>query len=191
MVDALASAEDVKAALGRDLTLSEVTSAKEHLDKTSELFRLEARQQFTAGESRNRLRVTDGAVTLPQKPVAEVISVTGDWAQAQPVPHELFGQRLNVAGLTTGDYVRVHYSHGGPVPDLARLTVAGIVAQLLEADPRAKAGVTQRGETRGPFSVQETYAAWAQGSAPRLAPDDVKVARSFRVRSYGSIIQGY
>ena len=191
MADALATTDDVAAALGRDLTPSEVTSAEEHLDKTSDLFRLEARQQFTAGESRNRLKVTDGAVTLSQKPATEIISVTGDWVQGQPVPHELFGQRLNVAGLTTGDYVRVYYRHGGTVPDLVRLTVAGIVAQLLEADPRAKAGVTQRGETRGPFSVQETYAAWAQGSSPRLAPDDVRVARSFRVRSYGSIIQGY
>ena len=191
MADALASVEDVKALIGRDLTPAEEISAEEHLEKTSELFRLEARQLFTTGESTNRLRVTDGAVTLTQKPVTQIISVTRDSESGTNVRYELFGQRLNVACLTAGDHVRVSYRHGGDVPDLVRLTVAGIVAQLLEADPRARAGVSQRGETRGPFSVQETYASWAQGASPRLAPDDVKVARSFRVRTYGSIVQGY
>lgn len=191
-VTPLASPDDVKKALGRDLTPAEQESAPEHLLKVSELFRLEARQQFTPGESTNRLQVTDHAVYLPQKPVVEVLSVTDDHANGAPIEHDLFGQRLNVGCVRTGDFVRVRYTHGSDtVPDLVRLTVAGVVAQLLEVDPRARAGVTQFGETRGPFSRQETYASWAQGGTPRLAPDDLRTARSFRVKSYGAVIQGY
>ena len=187
MAEALATKEDVVAALGRDLTPSETKQVAVHLTKVSELFRLEARQLFTPGRSTNRLLVTAGALTLPQRPVRSVVTVDG-------VPGDRFsllGQRLEVP-VRTGMLVVVDYEHGSEeVPDLVKLTVAGIVAQLFEADPRARAGVSQRGETRGPFSVQETYAAWAQGGSPRLAPDDVRTAQSFRVKSYGLIVQGY
>ena len=187
MAEALATKEDVVKALGRDLTASETKQVDVHLLKVSELFRLEARQQFTLGRSTNRLRVTAGALTLPQRPVRAVLTVDGEPADR----FTLIGQRLEVP-VPTGTTVVVDYEHGSDeVPDLVTLTVAGIVAQLFEADPRARAGVSQRGETRGPFSSQETYAAWAQGAAPRLAPDDVRTAQSYRVKSYGLIVQGY
>jgi len=189
MAEALATKEDVVAALGRDLTASETKQVNVHLLKVSELFRIEARQQFTQGRSTNRLRVTAGALTLLQRPVRAVLTVDG-----QPGDRfTLIGQRLEVPAQT-GTFVVVDYEHGyddGQIPSLVTLTIAGIVAQLFEADPRARAGVAQRGETRGPFSVQETYAAWAQGAAPRLAPDDIKTAQSYRVKSYGLIVQGY
>jgi hypothetical protein len=185
--NALAKSTDVAAALGRDLTTSETKQVDVHLLKVSELFRLEARQQFTQGRSTNRLRVNAGALTLPQRPVRAVHTVDG-----KPADHlTLIGQHLEVPVLT-GTFVVVDYEHGyDTIPDLVVLTIAGIVAQLFEADPRARAGVSQRGETRGPFSVQETYAAWAQGAAPRLAPDDIKTAQSYRVKTYGAIMQGY
>jgi hypothetical protein len=187
MTEALATKEDVVKALGRDLTDSETKQVDVHLLKVSELFRKEARQQFTPGRSTNRLRVTAGALTLPQRPVAAVLTVNGEPADR----FTLMGQRLEVP-VPTGTTVVVDYEHGSDeVPDLVTLTVAGIVAQLFEADPRARAGVSQRGETRGPFSAQETYAAWAQGASPRLAPDDIRTAQSYRVKSYGLIVQGY
>jgi hypothetical protein len=132
--------------------------------------------------------VTAGALTLPQRPVQAVLTVDGQPGERFPI----LGQRLEVPAQT-GTFVVVDYEHGygpGQIPDLVVLTVAGVVAQLLEADPRARAGVTQRGETRGPFSMQETYAAWAQGASPRLAPDDVRTAESYRVTSRGLIVQG-
>lgn len=185
--NALAESTDVSDALGRDLTPSEAKQVPGNLLKVSELFRLEARQQFTRGRSTNRLRVNAGALTLPQRPVRTVHTVDGEPADR----FTLIGQRLEVP-VATGTFVVVDYEHGyDEVPDLVRLTVAGVVAQLLEADPRARAGVSQRGETRGPFSVQETYASWAQGASPRLAPDDVRTAQSYRVKTYGSIVQGY
>ncbi len=55
MAEALATKEDVVAALGRDLTTSEEKQVEGHLLKVSDLFRLEARQQFTRGRSTNRL----------------------------------------------------------------------------------------------------------------------------------------
>lgn len=184
---ALATSTDVAATLGRDLTTSEEQQVDGHLSKVSGLFRLAARQQFTPGRSTNRLRVTAGAVTLPQRPARIVHTVDGRPAEQ----FTLLGQRLEVPAWT-GAFVVVDYEHGSDeIPDLVKQTVAGVVAQLFEADPRARAGVSQRGETRGPFSIQETYAAWAQGAAPRLAPDDLKVAESFRVTSYGLIVQGY
>jgi hypothetical protein len=187
MTEALATKEDVVKALGRDLTDSETKQVDVHLLKVSELIRKEARQQFTPGRSTNRLRVTAGALTLPQRPVAAVLTVNGEPADR----FTLMGQRLEVP-VPTGTTVVVDYEHGSDeVPDLVTLTVAGIVAQLFEADPRARAGVSQRGETRGPFSAQETYAAWAQGASPRLAPDDIRTAQSYRVKSYGLIVQGY
>lgn len=189
MAEALATKDDVVAALGRDLTASEAKQVVAHLLKVSEVFRLEARQQFTLGRSTNRLRVNAGALTLPQRPVHAVHTVDG-----QPADRlTLIGQRLEVP-VPSGTFVVVDYEHGyddDQMPALVKLTIAGIVAQLFEADPRARAGVSQRGETRGPFSVQETYAAWAQGAAPRLAPDDVKTAQSYRVKTYGAIVQGY
>ncbi len=187
MAEALATKDDVVAALGRDLTASEAKQVTVHLLKVSELFRTEARQQFTPGRSTNRLRVTAGALTLPQRPVRAVHTVDGKPADR----FTLIGQRLEVP-VPTGTAVVVDYEHGSAeVPDLVKLTVASIIAQLFEADPRARAGVSQRGETRGPFSSQETYAAWAQGAAPRLSPDDVKTAQSYRVKTYGAIVQGY
>jgi len=189
MAEALATKEDVVKALGRYLTASETKQVDVHLLKVSEMFRHEARQQFTQGRSTNRLRVNAGALTLPQRPVRAVHTVDG-----KPADHlTLIGQRLEVP-VPTGTFVVVDYEHGyddDKIPTLVTLTIAGIVAQLFEADPRARAGVSQRGETRGPFSVQETYAAWAQGAAPRLAPDDIKTAQSYRVKTYGAILQGY
>jgi hypothetical protein len=77
-------------------------------------------------------------------------------------------------------WVLVEYTHGGDVPDLVRLAVAEIGAVVLRIDAQALTGVSQAGETTGPFSRQFSYASWAIGGATRLSPDDVKLARSFR-----------
>lgn len=184
----LASEEDVVAALGRALTSSEAAKVDAILDKASELFRKRSSQQFTAGASLVRLKVTANYVDLPQRPVVAVQSVTQDVAGGASIAHDLFGSRLTVHGMRAGDMVRVAYTHGGAVPDLVRLTIADVARKVLEIDPKAATGLSQFSETTGPFTEQSTYATWAQGGETRLSPEDNAIADSFRVKTYGSIL---
>src|SRR5690606_16716463 len=119
----LASAEDVEAVLGRDLTTEEAVRVEPVLDKASELFRRASGQGFTAGTSTVRLKVNGGQVYLTQRPVVSVESVTDD--DGTEVGFDLFGQWLTVDRVSH-QFVRVAYSHGGAVPDLVRLTVAEV-----------------------------------------------------------------
>lgn len=179
MTDQLASQEDVEAILGRALTEAEADRVDAILDKASELFRAESGQQFTVGRSEVRVKVNGRRAYLRQHPVSEVHSVTTD--NGHDVSFDVFGQWIRV-GLPSSKFVIVDYSHGGDVPDLVRLTVADVARQVLSINPNAAEGVTQYGETTGPFSEQYTYATWAQGGATRLAPDDLSIARKFRVK---------
>jgi len=177
-VDQLASSVDVAAVLGRDLTAEEAARADAILDKASELFRSVSGQQFTAGDSAVRLRVRGGdTVFLPQRPVVSVEAVTDD--DEVDVEYTRFKQSLTLEGSSVS-WVRVEYTHGGDVPDAVRLAVAEIGAVVLRVDESALGGASQVQETVGPFSKQASYAAWAQGGATRLAPDDERLARSFR-----------
>ena len=178
-VEQLASVEDVKEAFGRDLTSEEQERVGAILDKASELFRLASGQQFTPGRSEVRVKVNGGRAFLRQAPVTDVHAVTGD--SGQDVPFTLFKRWLTVPKISH-EFVVVDYSHGGDVPDLVRLTIADVVRQVLSINPNAAEGVTQYSATTGPFTDQYTYAAWAQGGSTRLAPDDLAVAESFRVR---------
>lgn len=175
----LASADDVEAAFGRDLTSDEQARAGAVLDKASELFRLESGQEFTAGSSVSRVKVNGGRAFLRQSPVTDVVSVTDDHGAS--VEFTRFKQWLTVP-KRSHEFVIVEYTHGGVVPDLVRLTIADVARQVLSINPNAAEGVTQYSETTGPFTEQYTYATWAQGGATRLAPDDLAVARSFRVK---------
>ena len=184
----LASQEDVEAILGRVLTSAEEAKVDAILDKASELFRRRSRQQFTAGTSLVRLKVTADYVNLPQRPVVSVESVTRDVAGGAAVSFDLFQSRLTLRGVRAGDMVRVAYTHGGDVPELVRLTIADVARKVLLIDPNAATGLTQYSETNGPFTEQYTYATWAQGGETRLAPEDLVIADSFRVKTYGSIV---
>lgn len=183
----LASEQDVEAAFGRDLTTEEKARVGAILDKASELFRLESGQQFTPGTSESRVKVNGGRAVLRQAPVVEVTSVTDD--QGNNVAFTLFRQTLTVP-KRSHEFVIVNYSHGGAIPDLVRLTIADVARQVLSINPNAAEGVTQYSETTGPFSDQFTYATWAQGGATRLAPDDLAVARSFRVKASNVWVAG-
>lgn len=175
----LASQEDVEEALGRSLTTDESARVGAILDKASELFRLASGQQFTPGRSTVRVKVNGGKVFLRQNPVETVHAVTDD--DGVEVFYVRLGRWLTVPKLSH-EFVNVDYSHGGAVPDLVRLTVADVARQVLGIDPTAATGVSQYGQTTGPFTDQYTYAAWAQGGATRLSPEDQAVARSFRVK---------
>lgn len=179
MPDLLANVEDVEMVLGRSVAPGEVGRVEAILAKASALFRLHSRQEFTPGESVSRLKVNGGRVRLPQHPAADVRSVVDD--DGVGVEYRRAGQWLTVC-LGSHEHVTVDYTHGGEVPDLVRLTVAEVAKKVLSIDPRAASGVSQGSATSGPFTEQNTYAAWAQGGQTMLAPDDLAIARSFKPR---------
>lgn len=185
-VTQLASAADVKAALGRDLTSDESARVGAILDKASELFRLRSGQQFTSGTSDVRLKSNGGIVRLVQRPVVSVESVTTD--DGAPVAFELVGSSLHT-NLRSHEFARVQYTHGGTVPDLVRLTVAEIAKKVLAVPADARSGLSQFSRTDGPFTDSGTYAAWAVGGQTMLSPDDAAIADSFRVRGGSVIVQ--
>ena len=86
-------------------------------------------------------------------------------------------------------FVRVAYTHGGTVPDLVRLAIADIGRKVLSIDVNAAQGITQRSKTTGPFTDSWTYATWAIGGQTMLAPDDARLAESFRVKVPTVIVQ--
>lgn len=174
----LATQTDVEEQLGRALTTDEEARVEAILAKASELFRLEAGQDFTPGESHVELKVNGGKVYLPQRPVASVTEVTD--VEDSDLGYSLFGQWLTV-GKVSHEFIRVRYTHGDAVvPDLVRLTVADVARKVLTIAPDALSGVTQTTDTSGPFSRNQSYATWAQGGQTMLAPDDKAIARSFR-----------
>lgn len=182
----LASSEDVVAALGRALTTSEQEGVDGKLAKASELFRGAARRGFTPGRNIVRTKVHRGEVRLPESPVTEIHSVTDD--VGAPVVYTRFENILDVAAKSQ-TFVRVDYSFGGDdVPELARTTVAEMVARTYDADKRARAGMTQFQKTAGPFQEGGTFAAWAVGGQVLLSPADEQAARSFRPPRLGSTV---
>ncbi|HEY4267521.1 MAG TPA: hypothetical protein VGM94_04945 [Galbitalea sp.] len=190
-VTQLASTTDVEAAMGRALTSDESSRVGAILDKASELFRRRSGQQFTPGTSDVRLRVLGRKVTLTQRPIVSVESVRNDGEYNQiAVPFSLDGSILWVDGSCSGGFVRVAYTHGGEVPDVVRLAIADLARRVLSIDPNAVTGLTQHGETTGPFSKQDSYATWAQGGQTMLSPDDQALADSFKINTGGLIVQG-
>ncbi len=174
----LASADDVEALLGRDLTSSEEAQVEALLVQASGLFRKAAGRDFTAGRFTNRLKVNGGEVRLPNSPVIVIHAVTDDAGSG--LPYTAYDTTLTVPGLLSHQFVRVDYEAGGDIPELVALTVAGMVVRLLTVDPLAKSGFTQYQETTGPFSEGGTFAAWAVGGQMMLSPSDTAVAQSFR-----------
>jgi hypothetical protein len=182
-VTQLATSADVVAALGRALTSAETARVGAILDKASELFRRASGQRFTAGTSDVRLRAVGEHIYLTQHPVVSVQSV--DDMDGEAVDYTLEGSRLVLGHPRGGEFFQVAYTHGGTVPDLVRLTIAEIAQKVLLIDPNALAGKVQHTDTAGPYSTNDTYATWAQGGQTMLAPADLEIAKSYRVRSYG------
>lgn len=179
----LADSGDVENALGRALTSSEANRVDDALVKASELFRREAQRTFTTGRRTNRLRSHAGEVRLPEKPVTDVVSVTDD--NGYPIQYTRFDSVLALSDTAT-QFVRVDYIFGSnEVPEIVRTTVAAAVAGAFDVDKRARAGMTQFQEAKGPFSEGGTFASWAVGGQVGLSPADIAVARSFRAQRLG------
>lgn len=179
----LASIEDIEALSGRKLDNDEKERAEVFLEKASAQFRRLSGQWFTPGESKNRLKVDGGRVFLSQRPVTEVLDVTDDEGRAVTYKWDstVSTSWLSVP-LVSHEFVIVHYKHGGVVPAEVRIACAEIANRVLNADPRAASGVSSMTESRGGFSGSTTFANWAQGGQIMLSPNDIAVAKQFRVK---------
>lgn len=210
----LADISDVTALLGgRELTEGEAARATAMLAQVSARFRREARQDFTPGASMVRLRVVGGAVVLQQWPAVEVLSVEDD--AGQPVPFQHRGQEVQVSGdgVTLAEnadgtpaapvrypigfpaqrapFVTVTYLHGSEtVPADVVGAIAGAVQRALTLDGDASSGANQVTDTAGTFSRTRQFAAWAVGGQVTLSPDDLALARSYRVARPRSWVMG-
>lgn len=178
----LATEQDVKGLIGRDLTAGESERLPEILTKLSELFRAESGQAFTPGESSQLVKVNGGKAYLRQRPVVEVSAVELE-SGTEITGFRCRGQWLYVPDVANS-MVWVTYSHGADdVPDLVRTTIADAARQVLQIDPAAVSGRSQESEGTGPFVGSTSYATWAQGGSTRLSPEDRAIARGFRVRT--------
>lgn len=171
---ALASAADLEARLGRDLSAAEAARAEALLGDASALVRSYTRQTFTLVEDDAAvLRAQGGEVRLPQRPVtdvATVVAVGGSVAVPDVTISDWVWDGLDLIRVGDGSCVinlpevwwddedgypgtyRVTYSHGyaSAPADVVRV-VCGIVLRTLTA-PTMAGGVTS--ETVGPYSYR-------------------------------------
>lgn len=107
---ALASVDDLESRLGRQLDPPEAQRAAALLDDASAAVRAYTGQQISAAETTQRLRVVNGEIRLPQRPVDEVTAI--DDADGNPVAFSWwFGDRALLIGPYP-EWVDVTYTHG-------------------------------------------------------------------------------
>lgn len=151
----LATADDVQVRLGRELTTAETARITPLLADASASVRNYTGQDFTAATTTARLRVKNGIIVLPQRPVTAVTAVvttTGSpllylWDGFEAVitsvnlPDTWAWEPFTISpnGLTAAD---VTYTHGyNPIPDDVIGVVCSITMRALGRDP-LDAGVT-------------------------------------------------
>lgn len=193
---ALATAEDLKARLGRDLTDEETARVAALLADASALVRSYTGQDFTetSGDAVT-LRGQGGAIRLPQRPVtsvSSVIAIGGDGLPEVPLIDWIW-DGVDTIRIGEGSFVinlpavwwdddgypgtyRVTYSHGyTQVPADVVAVVCGMVLRTLTA-PTMAGGVT--GETIGSYSYR--LDAPGTGLAAALSQEDRKVLARYR-----------
>lgn len=193
---ALATVEDLKARLGRELTEAEQARAEALLADASAMIRAYTGQEFDLVEDDEVvLRVQSGVVRLPQRPVTAVTSVVaigGDGVPDVAIVDYIF-DGIDQIRIGEGSFVinlpaiwwdddgypgtfRITYSHGyqNPPADVVAIT-CGMVLRTLTA-PTMAGGVT--GETIGSYSYRLDSA--GAGTAVVLSGDDRKALTRYR-----------
>ena len=174
----LAEADDVRAVLQRDLTANEDDASEALLEAASALFRGEARQQFTPGESTVRLKVNGGRVRLDQRPCTDVTSVVTD--RGDDVSYTRNGGWLSV-DLDSSQFVTVTYQHGdNDVPPAVRTAVAEMVARALVVPEEVMAGARSTSDATGPITQTTAWSTRAPSSGLQLSDSDRALARFYR-----------
>lgn len=193
---ALATADDLAARFGRDLTPAEEARAEALLADASAMIRAFTGQDFAVvDDDQVTLRGQGGTVRLPQRPVTAVtslIAIGGDGAPDVTVIDWIWdgidqiriGEGSFVINLPAiwwdddgypGTY-RITYSHGyETVPADVVAVVCGMVMRTLTA-PTMAGGV--RSETIGPYSYQLDAA--GTGISVMMTDTDRKALKRYR-----------
>lgn len=174
---ALATTDDVEDRLGRVLTDDEIVRVDSLLTDVSAMFRAYTGQQFTLAETTERLRVRNGEIRLPQRPVIDVTAV----ANVDAAPVEYTWDSGEVVTLSAGTwlspwlvepfrtgnvYVDVTYEHGyETVPEDIVALACQVVARSLGRTPDTT-GVTQESIAGYSYSVGSAAAAGPAGLLP-------------------------
>jgi hypothetical protein len=171
-VTALATTDDIKARLGRDLSEAEAARVDALLADASAMVRAYTGQDFAVtDDDQITLRGQGGAVRLPQRPVtavASVVAIGGDGAPDVTLVDWIW-DGVDQVRIGEGSYIinlpavwwdddgypgtyRVTYSHGfEDVPADVVAVVCGMVMRTLTA-PTMAGGV--QSETIGPYSYR-------------------------------------
>lgn len=160
----LATAVDVSIRLNRELSDDELAQVEALLADTSAAVRSYTGQQFDlVANDTMRVRVRNGVVYLPQRPVGAIGAVTDgngnevayawdgfDKLDLGILPVDGFERNLTLASSTIS-WVDVTYDHGyAAVPD----DIVGVVCQIVGrafGSPADRSGITQ--ESLGAYSV--------------------------------------
>jgi hypothetical protein len=140
----LGQLEDVEAVLGRDLTGSEFLRVDRLLEMSEREVKRWTGQHFARATTTDTLKVRNGTVRLPQRPVNAVSAVTdtngnaiaftwvkGDVLRTGTNVLDCFGWEPWASGL---DYVVVTYDHGyDEIPADVSMVVAEMAAAALSA----------------------------------------------------------
>lgn len=160
--------------------------AQKVIDRLSELFCLQAGQDFQVKPYSHLVKVNGGIARLPVTPIVEIKSVT-DHANGEPVAFELTHGLLRVKAKSH-QIIEVDYVAGyDGAPEIVKSQLVDSVLRCLNVDSAAKSGATQVTKTAGPFSQSRSFAAWAVGGQIMLSPDDIALAKVFQPVKTGNI----
>lgn len=199
-LDPLATDTDIRERLGRELTTAETARVGALLSDVSARVRNYTGREFTQRTSTVRLRVHNGRLVLPQRPVVSITSITAInrdgtagpviagwyWDGLYTVTLPLPGQIAN--GPEWPDYsawgafnrsVDIVYVHGDPVvPDIVVAVVCSIVMRAFGRKPE-EGGMTSESIDGYSYSVGAIGAAGALG----MFPDEQAALDVFRLQA--------
>lgn len=193
-LDALASIFDLSARIGRDIEETDLVRATTLLADASAAVRSYAGLEFTAAEATVRLKVRDGKIRLPQRPVNSVTAVVD--TNGNPVAfHWEAGEQVCVASNVPDSWawypwrngiqwVDVTYSYGyDDIPGDVVAVVCQIAARAfgLPADQSGIQSETVAGYTR-------TNGVVAASGAVGMLPDERNVLDRYRNLPAGKAI---
>lgn len=188
-LDDLARVEDLEERLGRQLEADEHPRAAALLRDASAAVRLETGQQFTRSTSTVRLRARQRIITLAQRPVVEIISVTrfSDDAAVDFTWDGLQSVCLEGGLLDLGSFERdaapalvldISYDHGyDDMPDMV-VAITADAALRAFGSPIEDAGVSS--ESLGSYSESRSVTlatVTAQGAVALLDSERLMLQR--------------
>ncbi|QBI53428.1 hypothetical protein [Streptomonospora litoralis] len=194
---ALASQTDIEARLGRALTTAEEDRVEAVLDDASAIVRNYTRQDFGQQESTQILRIINGRVRLPQRPVLSVsaVGIVDPWGQSPPAQVPYMFDGIDSINLTGGDVLlnapewwadldaaattaEVTWTHGyATTPgDVVAVVCGMVIRQLLVPQ---QPGV--RSEQAGGESI--SYADALMTGTVTLTRDDRRILNRYRTRA--------